>query len=65
MWFTDTNAPAFSLDRDGSAPLITAAAGRGGILSAAILVAVFLLLPTISDAQYFGRNKVQYENFDF
>ncbi|MEO5930132.1 MAG: peptidase S9 [Candidatus Kapaibacterium sp.] len=65
MWFTDTNASAFSLDRDGLAPLTTAAAGRGGLLSIAILVAVFLLLPTTSDAQYFGRNKVQYENFDF
>lgn len=31
-----------------------------------VLVALFVVLPTLpSQAQYFGRNKVQWENFDF
>jgi hypothetical protein len=37
-------------------------------LGAALAMAVFLtslVTPSEADAQYFGRNKVQYENFDF
>lgn len=31
----------------------------------ALLTVVFLLIPSNASAQYFGRNKVQYEQFDF
>jgi Tol biopolymer transport system component len=31
----------------------------------ALAVVLLLVAPTRSDAQYFGRNKVQYQNFDF
>ncbi|RMH11424.1 MAG: peptidase S9, partial [Gemmatimonadetes bacterium] len=45
----------------------SAAGGRGALpLSAALLLAALAaLLPQDASAQYFGRNKVQYETFDF
>jgi hypothetical protein len=43
--------------RGSRAPSLASALG-------ALLVAIFLV-PLPADAQYFGRNKVQYDNFDF
>ena len=34
-------------------------------LFTAVLVLIFTFLPTLADAQYFGRYPVQYEDFDF
>ena len=36
-----------------------------GLLAALLLVATATALPASVSAQYFGRNKVQYETFDF
>src|SRR5215211_7592746 len=33
--------------------------------AAALMAAAIAFLPSVSSAQYFGRNKVQYETFDF
>ena len=44
---------------------MTTAALRRLALPAAITAAVLLLLPAAASAQYFGRNKVQYDAFDF
>jgi hypothetical protein len=41
---------------------------RGGVVSgigALMMVAASLMLPGTAEAQYFGRNKVQYDRFDF
>ncbi len=38
---------------------------RGAIVAALVVLTGALALPTPAEAQYFGRNKVQYESFDF
>ncbi len=38
---------------------------RRAIPAAAVALAALLALPESADAQYFGRNKIQYEEFDF
>ena len=35
------------------------------IVIASLQVFCFTVMPSLLDAQYFGRNKVQYERFDF
>ena len=44
---------------------VTRSGLRRGFLGAALLAAVAGLGVTAAEAQYFGRNKVQYETFDF
>lgn len=38
---------------------------RFSILSASLALLFFLMMPDAASAQYFGRNKVQYDNFKF
>ena len=38
---------------------------RTGLSFVALLLVMGLVWPTVSHAQYFGRNKVQYDNFEF
>ena len=38
---------------------------RSPLLALSVLLAAALLAPVPAEAQYFGRNKVRYDDFDF